>query len=208
MIQFDIDHLIVTSPSLAKGVEYIEQTLGVTPELGGQHPRMGTHNCLLRLGEKIYLEVIAVNPDAPLPTRPRWFGLDQLHANAEPRLATWVVRTNDIHAALAASPIPLGEIGAMNRGELNWLIAIPPDGHLPAQGVVPTMIQWLNEPHPASKLHNSGYSLLRLQGFHPDVEEFAGMLKFLGFEDEFSISPHEKSHLVATIQTPEGVRQL
>jgi hypothetical protein len=50
-----MDHMTIAAPSLAVGVEYVRQTLGVAPQVGGEHPRMGTHNCFLKLGEKFYL---------------------------------------------------------------------------------------------------------------------------------------------------------
>ena len=57
---------------------------------------MGTHNLVLKLGDSLYLEVIARNPKAPQPGRPRWFGLDR---NRSTGLRTWVARTDDIRAA-------------------------------------------------------------------------------------------------------------
>ena len=65
---------------------------------------MGTHNSVLRLGEAMYLEIIAVNPVAPRPSRPRWFELDRLETDSAPRLTTWIARTHDIHAAARAAP--------------------------------------------------------------------------------------------------------
>src|SRR4051812_30813067 len=119
-----IDHLTITAPTLASGLDYVRDMLGVVPQIGGEHPRMGTHNVLLKLGERMFLEVIAINPDAPALSRPRWFGLDRLDADQSPRLATWVVRTADIGAAVAASPVPLGNIEAMSRGKFTWQITI------------------------------------------------------------------------------------
>lgn len=49
---------------------------------------MGTHNLMLRLGDSSYLEIIAINPAAPAPGRPRWFALDRLAGDGSPRLAT------------------------------------------------------------------------------------------------------------------------
>src|SRR5690606_1679690 len=82
---------------------------------GGEHPRMATHNRLLRLGDTLYLEVIAPNPAAPAPGRPRWFGLDGLGPQSPPSLATWVVRCTDIRASAAAAsepPCPIASRGA------------------------------------------------------------------------------------------------
>jgi hypothetical protein len=42
---------------------------------------MGTHNLLVNLASaafpRAYLEILAIDPDAPAPRRIRWFDLDQ-----------------------------------------------------------------------------------------------------------------------------------
>ena len=210
MLRSHIDHLVVTAPSLESGVEYVREALGVAPQPGGEHERMGTHNCLLKLGEKTYLEVLAVNPAAPAPNRPRWFQLDESESVQVPRLATWVVRTTDIQAALAASPVVSGYVTPMSRGELNWLITIPRNGALPLQGIAPTLIQW-QVPHPASALTDCGCLLQRLEGFHARAQKVRDMLDAIGFQGEFSVcavAPGESAQLVAHIQTPAGMRRL
>ncbi len=210
MLRSFLDHLVVTAPSLSTGVDYVNKALGVAPEPGGEHMRMGTHNSVLKLGDAIYLEVIAVNPDAPAPKQPRWFELDEEESNEVPRLATWVVRTNDIKAALLASPVVSGYAIPMSRGSLNWTITIPRNGSLPLQGVAPTMIQW-QDAHPAGSMKDSGCSLIRLEGFHPRAEKVSAMLKAIGFQGDFSVSSlpsGEQPYLIAHIQTPGGVRQL
>ena len=210
MLDSELDHIAVTAPSLAVGVEYVRQTLGVTPQAGGEHPRMGTHNCVLKLGERVYLEVISINPDAPNPDRPRWFQLDQPDSNEAARLATWIVRTDDMQATVSASPVFLGNIESMSRGNFSWNITIPKDGSLPLGGVAPTLIQW-QEIHPADTLQDLGCSLIRLEGFHPEAERVNAMLASIGFRGSFSVSPlpqGEQPYLVAHIQTPTGQREL
>ena len=206
-----LDHLVVTAPDLATGVEFLHRALGVMPQVGGEHARMGTHNCFVRLGERIYLEVIAADPDAPRLDRPRWFQLDQPDSVRACRLATWVVRTDDIHAAAAASPVTLGNVEPMSRGQLNWLITIPEDGSLPLEGVAPALIQWPVETHPADTLQDTGCRLLRLEGFHPEAEKVSAMLRAIGFQGRFTVSPlppGQPPHLVAHIETPAGRRRL
>lgn len=212
MLRSHIDHLVITAPSLSVGVEYVCEVLGVAPQPGGKHPRMGTHNCLLKLGNSVFLEVLCVDPDAPVPDRPRWFQLDEEESVKEPRLATWVARTSDIKAALAASPVVSGYLTPMSRGDLNWLITLPRNGGLPMQGVAPTLIQWeQRDGHPAGRLPESGCSLLKLEGFHPRAEKVKAMLDAIGFLGDFSISPLPAGvapYLIAHIQTPAGPRQL
>ena len=199
-----IDHLVVTAASLEEGVEYVRRELGVTPQSGGEHARMGTHNRLLKLGERLYLEVIAANPGAPAPGRPRWFQLDEPESVRAPRLATWVARCDFIHALAPAS---LGKIETMSRGSFRWLITTPEDGQLPLQGIAPALIQWLSDSHPADTLKDQGCSLVRFEGFHPRPESVTGVLRAIGFEGEFPVSPGEPA-LVALIRTPDGSRRL
>jgi Glyoxalase-like domain len=210
MLRSHIDHLVVTAPTLDIGVEYVREALGVSPQTGGQHVRMGTHNCLLKLGDALFLEVLSIDPAAPHPPRPRWFQLDEEESVQAPRLATWVVRTTDITAALVASPVVSGYATPMSRGDLSWTISIPRNGSLPLQGVAPTIIQWQG-PHPASRLQESGCSLVRLEGFHARADKVTAMLDAIGFQGAFTVSPLPSgatAKLVAHIQTPAGTRQI
>jgi len=205
-----IDHLVITAPSLEAGTCYLRNLLGVEPVPGGIHPRMGTHNRLLKLGESCYLEVIAADPTAPHPNRPRWFELDA-PGLLQPCLRAWVANTDGIEAACAASPLPLGRIEPMCRGELEWLISIPANGGLVMQGVAPQLIQWPADRHPAATLADSGCRLVGLTGFHPQAKQIEHCLASIGFDDCFSFSlppPGFGPHLTATIQTPTGLRRI
>jgi hypothetical protein len=197
MIRAAIDHLVVTAPSLAAGAEYIQRELGVPMQPGGEHPLMGTHNLLLKLDDATYLEVLAVNPAAPPPGRPRWFDLDRV---TTPGLAAWVARVDDMVAAVAESPVAFGEIETMSRGTLKWLIAVP----LPGAGVAPALIQWLNGPHPASNIVASQCSLTSLRGTHPAPD----LLDGLELDARWTLRAGVPPALTATIQTPTGTRTL
>jgi hypothetical protein len=210
MLRSLIDHIVVTAPTLESGVEYVRSVLGVAPAGGGEHVAMGTHNRVLKLGANTYLEVIAIDPAVPAPNRARWFELDEEETNDEPRLATWVVRCNDVKAALAASPVVSGYAIPMSRGDFHWTITVPRNGSLPMQGVAPTMIQW-RDAHPAASMPESGCSLVKLEGFHPRAAKVRGMLEAIGFQGEFSVSPlppDRAPFLVAHIHTPQGIAQL
>jgi hypothetical protein len=206
-----LDHLVVTAPTLAAGAEFIRRVLGVEMSPGGTHPRVGTHNLLLRLGDTAYLEVIAADPAAPSPGRPRWFALDELPAAAPPRLAAWVARTDDIRAVAAASPVPLGDIEPMSRGNLHWVITVPPDGRPPLGGAAPHLIQWQADSHPATRLPDSGCSFVRLDLFHPDPARVFAVLAAVGLDGPAAVHllpPGEPPRLVAHVDTPDGPRAI
>src|SRR5215211_7084386 len=76
------DHLVVAAARLDEGAAWVRERLGVEMNPGGRHPRMGTHNRLLRVGPGRYMEVIAVDPDAPAPDR--LHGSDRNAAGAPP----------------------------------------------------------------------------------------------------------------------------
>lgn len=210
MFRTFLDHIAIVSPTLEAGCAYVRAALGVEPQAGGEHDRMGTHNRLLRLGETLYLEVIAPNPVVRRPPRPRWFELDTLAPDAPPRLGAWVARTSDIHCTLAASEESLGRIEPMSRGSLEWLITIPADGSLPMGGAAPALIEWHTDTHPALRLDDMGLTLERLEIRHPDPERVERLLRALKITGPVAVVKEATTspHLVAQIRTPQGLRTL
>lgn len=206
-----LDHLVFAAPSLEAGMAWVHANLGVAMQRGGRHPAMGTHNALLRLGDRCYLEVIAIDPDAPAPDRPRWFSLDARTEEGQPRLRGWVASTTDIHAASAVMGPAFGSIESMSRDAFAWRITIPPDGSMPFSGVAPMIIQWDAGLHPCVQLEDRGCSLLALEGFHPDAGFLRERLSSMGLSDGFVVSmpePGEAPYLVAHLRTPSGPRRL
>ena len=206
-----IDHLTITAPTLDIGAAYLSEALGVYPQKGGKHPKMGTHNLLLRIGTAVYLEVIAKDPSAPLPDRPRWFALDKLESTSEPILATWVARTPDIYSSIESCSESIGSVESMARGNLDWLITIPKKGDLKMGGVIPALIQWQTGKHPAEGLGENGLTLIELELHHPDTERVHAMLASINFEGPVSVNrtePLVQPYLKAIIETPSGVKYL
>ena len=159
----ELDHLVIAARTLEEGAAWVESKLGVAMDAAiGKHALMGTHNRLLRLDAKRFLEVIAIDPDAPAPSRPRWFALDapamRQRLENGPALIHWVDRTDDIEAALGTYPEEV-EILPIARGPYRWRMGVPRDGRLPARGTLATLIQW-ESAHPWDALPETGVSLL------------------------------------------------
>ncbi len=208
MAQTAFDHLVVAAATLEQGETYVEQRLGVRPQRGGKHVAMGTHNSLVSLGARRYIEVIAIDPEAIAPRRPRWFALDTTAlrcALAEaPRLIHWVARTGDIDAAGRALCIDPGAVETMTRGAFEWRITVPGDGALPAGGLLPTLIQWADTRHPADGLPDRGLRLLALAGAHPQPGVIRSALSALALTDTIKVTYGGQPRLVAMLQTPRG----
>ena len=163
-----LDHIVIGSRGLSEGIAWAEGMFRAPPGGGGAHPLMGTHNALWRLGTVAYIEVIAVDPDAPEPGRPRWFGLDEpetLGRLAErPRLLAWVIRCDrPIAEAAARASVHLGPVERHRRGDLFWQLTVPANGVPPEGGAIPGLIEWPEDvAPPPERLPHAGLRLERL----------------------------------------------
>ena len=206
-----MDHLVVAATTLDQGVAYLEEKLGVTVPEGGAHPLMGTHNRLMQLGRDAFLEIIAIDPEATAPERPRWYALDEPAMRARiakrPALITWVARTNDIAGAVSAAAISPGPVIEGRRGDLVWQITVPDDGSLPEGGLFPTLIQWpgaLNARGPAPNMADTGCTLQGLTIRHPDLARMRAALESIGAAELADVT-EGSPHLEAAIDCPKGV---
>ena len=201
-----LDHIVVVARTLEEGTSYVEAVLGARLSAGGKHPDMGTHNRLLSLGPGVYLEVIAVDPEAPKPSHRRWFNLDTF--SGPPRMMNWVCQTDDLDAALAGAPPGSGRPVHLSRGDLRWSMAVTSFGRLPFDDASPALISWSGDQHPANRLPDHGYRLTRLDVFHPEADALVAAFPALNGLDRVSVREGPEKRLIATIATPEGNRIL
>jgi hypothetical protein len=178
-----LDHLVVAARTLESGVDWCVRTLGVTPAAGGRHPLMGTHNRLVKIASpaypQAYLEILAIDPEAPAPQRPRWFGLDERDLSAGPRLIHWVGRSTmlDMHrwglitvGCKPGDPVEFSRDTA--QGRLQWQLLVREDGALECQGALPSLIRWQGA-HPTDAQPDSGVALrsFAVHGLPPRARE-------------------------------------
>ena len=202
-----VDHLVVAAATLEQGASWCETTLGVAPLPGGKHALMGTHNRLLKIASETYpdayLEIIAIDAEAPPPRRARWFGMDTLDVSSGPRLVHFVARSTmlDMHrwGLMNVGLQPGDPIKASREtpaGLLSWEILVRDDGALLCDGALPTLIQW-GGVHPAARLPESGVVLksLALGGVPPRALE---VLRLRG------VSQQSQPGLTAVLATPLG----
>lgn len=201
-----LDHLALACDPLDAGVAAVRDVLGIELPASGKHPVMGTHNRLTGMGPEMYFEVIAIDPDAAPIDRPRWFNLDAF--SGPPRLGNWILRTEDMEAALDALPAGFGEPIALERGPFKWRMAVPQTGVLPWGGWAPAIIQWQGAAHPTQSLPDSGLRLASLTLHHPDAENIAHVLSPLMARDTALFMPDEDAKLVARFNGPNGLLRL
>lgn len=207
-----LDHLTIIAPSLEAGAAHVRAQLGVDMPAGGKHPEMGTHNLLLRLGEAVFLEVIAVDPAARRPAGPRWFGLDGSDAvqaawDDGRRLRGGVAQTGDLDAVLARHGAVLGKKTRITRGDRSWLFAVPADGALPGDGIAPSVMDWGARGSPAPAMADLG-ATLSFHVEHPDPDRVTALYAGLGVVDAPEVRPGAQMRYRAVIRTPGGIKEL
>ena len=198
----EIDHIVVTAATLDEGTVFLEAALGVALSDIGHHEKMGTHNRLIGLGNGVYAEVIAIDPDGADPGVPRWYGLDD-HAGS-PRLSHWAARSTDLGASLENAPPGVGVPKSLQRAHYRWRFAIPPTGHLPFDDMVPALLQWEGDAHPAAALPTHGCALIGLFVTHPDMEKMLDQMPELQGMAGVAFSTGAAPGLRAEIDTPRG----
>ncbi len=210
------DHLVLACRDLDSGARWLSERLGAEPVTGGRHAFMGTHNRLLQVGSpshaRCYLELIAIDPDAPAPSGPRWFGLDdpalQARLAEAPELVAWVGRSPqiDMHRwGLITVGLQPGTTVTTERAvpgsatPLRWQIVLREDGTTLLGGAVPVLIQWLSG-HPCDHLPDSPVRLRRLavRGLPARARD---VLRLRGVQAEDEV---HAPVLSATFDTPLG----
>ena len=219
---------MVAARSLEEGTAWCEATLGITPQVGGEHEQYGTHNRLFNIATPryptAYFEIIAINPVASAQKRPekkRWFDLDddglQASIAQQPSLIHFVVNTTDIQVATntwKAQGLDIGPVVHAQRqtekGPLHWQITVRNDGQRLFDGTLPTLIQWgepdATEPmrmHPSTSLPRSGVGLLNVMVSHTATDILTSAYKAVHLNDIEMISG--EANISVHLQTPKGL---
>lgn len=208
-----LDHITIIAPTLAEGVAHVRNRLDIDVPFGRRHQSMGTHNHLLRIGKGVYLEIIAIDPGAPRPAHPRWFGLSDETAvrvawDSGFRLRGWVVRTTDIDSVLSKHGPVLGRKAQLVGGDSFFFFSIPDDGSLPLGGAAPSVIDRRGRPPPVDSMANHGAQLQALVLEHPDAEAITCLYEDLGIDTPPKVQKSDLFRFRATIQTFGGLKEL
>ena len=193
-----LDHLVYLVPDLGAAVaQFAPRGLSFSP--GGRHMTRGTHNTLLRLGTRSYLELLAIDPTTSIPA-PRWMGID---LGTLPRLSRWAV-----HAGAESFPARDWQAGSRQLPDgrtLRWQLTDP--GTAPATVVRPFLIDWSESAtHPADTLPEVGVELVELRLFCPDAEAVNTELE--RYSVPWRAVPATELRIEATLRAPWGLVEL
>lgn len=201
-----VDHLLLGTADLDRGLAFVKEKTGLDPVIGGSHPGIGTRNALLSLGDRQYLEIIA--PDPAQPVFAYQIDLRQLQ---EPRLITWAAPTKNIsETAQRARDAGLEIIGPgdgsrkkPNGDILHWkTLGIRNDFTVSGVALVPFFIQWGEGVRHPSQDAPAGCLLESLDLTHPQSARVADVLRKL--EIEVKVKPGREPGLTASLLTPKG----
>ena len=208
-----LDHISVIAPSLAEGVSHVRACLDLDVPFGQCHAYMGTYNHLLQLGDTVYLEIVALDPEADRPGHPRWFGLDdQKKVRSDwdegRRLRGWVARTDAIDAIIAGHRGIFGEKVPLPAVNSSFDFAIPDDGSLPLDGAAPYVIDRRGKPRSMATIPDLGARLRSFTLEHPDPAAAEALYRAITVDRPPAIDRGSKLRYRAQIETRTGLKEL
>ena len=197
-----IDHIVWACPDLESGIADFETMSGVRAQAGGKHPKLGTHNALVHLGNRCYLEIVAPDPDHDGGPWSR-----SLQEKTEPSLLHWVAArpnlsnyTNGLSGLIAGD----NKVTSISRqhpklGLLSWEILLLPQHEFGC--LVPFLIDWGESTHPTELLEHR-CTLRNVRISTPNMPDLMKIGAWLGIDAEFVDANEAKLEFL--IDTPNG----
>ncbi|MGC1619716.1 MAG: VOC family protein [Candidatus Acidiferrum sp.] len=197
-----LDHILLGCTLLTSGIELVAKRTGVRAAFGGVHPGRGTQNALLSLGERHYLEIIALDPlqsDAP-----DHYGVAKL---IEPRLVGWAAHPGDLNSFATRLRDADIAFDGPNPGSRKR-----PDGRLlqwntlnlknDRDGLLPFFIEWSADTvHPSADAP-TGCKILDFELAAPNDAEIKQLCTILNLD--VTVAHSDKPQLRARIAGPKG----
>ena len=153
-----IDHIVYAVTDLPSAIENFTNRTGLKVTAGGKHLDKGTHNALVRIGDKTYLEFIAKDPSLPVSDGGTWMGLDLIKEN---KITRWSLGSNRIEDEAKIISDFNQDLGIVKEGSraksdgsmLKWKMTnVLPE---PEVDAVPFLLDWGLSIHPTSGLPTS-----------------------------------------------------
>ena len=162
-----LDHIVIGSSTLDEGTKFVENILQSKLSDIGVHKDMGTHNRVIRINERVYLEVIAIDPKKSKLNNRKWFNLDnsklQSKLKKSPQIIGYVIEYNDMNVTKYYDPF-----FKSSRDIYKWQFAMPTfnniniDSEIIETGIIPSLINWKSD-KPIYKMKKNQFELISFE---------------------------------------------
>ena len=163
----NLDHIVFGSFTLEEGTKFVENILQAKLSDIGYHKDMGTHNRVIRISERVYLEVIAIDPKSRNLSNKKWFNLDnsklQSKLKKSPQIIGYVIQNNDMNICKYYDPF-----FESSRDMYEWQFAMPTfnnnilDREIIEAGIIPSLISWKSD-KPVYQMKKNQFELISLE---------------------------------------------
>ena len=170
-----LDHIVFGSFTLDEGTKFVENILQAKLSDIGYHKDMGTHNRVIRISERVYLEVIAIDPKTSKLNNRKWFNLDnsklQSKLKKSPQIIGYVIEKNDINITNYYDPF-----FKSSRDIYKWKFAMPTfnnnilDSEIIDSGMIPSLISWKSD-KPVYQMEKNQFELISFEIRLPESQK-------------------------------------
>ncbi len=204
-----IDHIVLTVSDLQNTMNLFQNTYGIQTQHGGQHKEFGTHNALVNLGNGVYLEILAPDPNNEAFAGKRWMGAD---LSQNPVVSRWALKSSDLEndqSILSKFNKKYGDIieGSRQKTDgnmLRWKMIKPLPS--PLVDIVPFMVDWTDsDSHPTDSLPVA-CQLHSIEFGHPEKEKYQQLFEELNVEHKVEVATDV--HIRIRLQTDKGIVEL
>ena len=162
-----LDHIVLGSFTLEEGTEFLENILQAKLSDIGYHKDMGTHNRVIRISEKVYIEVVAIDPKRKNLNNRKWFNLDNSNLQSKlkisPQIIGYVIENKDRNINKYYDPF-----FEASRDSYKWQFAMPTfknnilDSEIIEAGIIPSLISWKSD-KPVYQMKKNQFELISLE---------------------------------------------
>lgn len=205
-----IDHIVYCVPDLEEAIHWFETNTGIRPTIGGRHLDQGTKNALVHMGDKCYLEILAIDKANTKMRKDRWMGVDRI---TRPRITRWCIQSRNLLADKKIIQQYIKDMGKIDTGKretqngslLSWQMILPLS--TPKVEIIPFMINWTDsDGHPTDSLL-PGCKLIDIE-LHLNSEDSNRKQCMDSLFENLNLQHAQNSKISITLSCPKGILKI